>query len=73
MGPTTTVVTVRPGDTLWQLARDQLPADAPASEVDRLWHGWYEANRSTIGDVPDLIRPGQHLVLALPAAPGASR
>ncbi|MBM9468214.1 LysM peptidoglycan-binding domain-containing protein [Nakamurella leprariae] len=60
------VVTVQPGDSLWELARSQLPADVPASEVDRLWHGWYQANRATIGDDPDLIRPGQRLILELP-------
>jgi hypothetical protein len=60
-------VVVRPGDTLWGIARDQVlratsPARPPsattvAAAVARL----DAANRDVIGPDPDLIRPGQHL------------
>ena len=36
-----------------------------SDEVDRYWRTIYEANRSLVGDDPDLIYPGQ--VLTLPA------
>ena len=56
-------VRVEPGDTLWGLAGATLPADATADEIDRRWRAIYRANRDTIGADPDLIRPGQRLVL----------
>jgi LysM repeat protein len=51
--------TVRPGDTLWQIA--QRFYGHP-----RAWHRLYQANSSTVSD-PNLIRIGQ--VLSLPATP----
>ncbi|HET6165736.1 MAG TPA: LysM domain-containing protein [Marmoricola sp.] len=58
--PSTTYV-VRPGDSLWSVARRTLPPGASdadlAAEVQRL----YLANRSVIGPDPDLLRPGQRL------------
>ncbi len=56
-------VRVEPGDTLWGLAEVSLPAGATTDEVDRRWRAIYRANRDTIGADPDLIRPGQRLVL----------
>jgi hypothetical protein len=46
-------VTVRPGDTLSSLAR----------EYGTDWTTLYLANRAVVGADPDLIRPGQRLVL----------
>ncbi|MFE9330182.1 transglycosylase family protein [Streptomyces sp. NPDC006925] len=43
------------GDTLSGIARE--------NEVAGGWHTLYESNRSTIGDDPDLILPGQRLSL----------
>lgn len=60
-------VTVRPGDSLWRIAADHLPAGAPAAEVAAEWPRWYETNRDVVGADPHLIRPGQ--VLTVPAAP----
>ena len=48
---------------MWAIARDHLPADAPAVDVAAEWPRWYAANSALIGPDPDLIRPGQHLVL----------
>jgi hypothetical protein len=61
--PAARTVVVRPGDTLWGLADATLSPGAPASEVDDRWHRIYRANRSVIGDDPDLIRPDQRLRL----------
>ncbi|MFN8156081.1 MAG: LysM domain-containing protein [Candidatus Nanopelagicales bacterium] len=55
------VVVVRPGDTLWDIARRHLPARATDAQVARAWPRWYAANRAVIGPDPDVIRPGQRL------------
>lgn len=55
------VVVVRPGDTLWDIARRHLPAGATDAQVARAWPRWYAANRTVIGPDPDVIRPGQRL------------
>lgn len=48
--------TVRPGDWLSKIARDEL------GDID-LWHKLYDANRDVVGDDPNLIFPGQVLRL----------
>jgi nucleoid-associated protein YgaU len=54
--------TVRPGDTLWGIARDRLGADATNAEVQqevqRIWH--LNGAQIPSGD-PDLILPGQEI------------
>ncbi len=59
---------VRLGDCLWDIARAHLPAGASAGEIDGEWRRWYSANRSLIGDDPNLIYVGQ--VLAAPRHQG---
>lgn len=55
------VIVVRRGDSLWRLVESHLgPAASPAA-VAATWPRWYEANRSVIGDDPDLLLPGQQL------------
>ncbi len=61
-------ITVRPGDSLWSLAGDDLGPRAGDVEIARRVAALYAANRSTIGPDPDLIFPGTHL-----HAPGGSR
>ena len=58
-------VTVRRGDTLWDLAAAHLSPDASDAEVAAAWQRWFETNRAVIGPDPDLILPGQ--VLLVPA------
>ncbi|MEO7752560.1 MAG: LysM peptidoglycan-binding domain-containing protein [Terracoccus sp.] len=54
-------VTVRRGDTLWGIAAAHLGPGASVGAIAREWPRWYAANRTVIGDDPDLIRPGAQL------------
>ena len=54
-------VVVRPGDSLWTIARTHAPPGAAAADVARSTTRWYAANRGVIGTDPDLIHPGQQL------------
>lgn len=61
--------TVKPGESLWTIARDFLRWKGfPASNTDiaRHWRKIYAANRGIIGGNPDLIRPGQTFILPYP-------
>jgi LysM domain len=58
-------VEVRPGDSLWRLARQRAPT-ASTPDVTRLVARTYTANRWVIGPDPDLIRPGQRLLIPRP-------
>jgi nucleoid-associated protein YgaU len=55
------VVVVRPGDTLWDIARRHLPRPATSTDVAAAWPHWYAANRAAIGPDPALLRPGTRL------------
>lgn len=55
-------IVVRPGDTLWSIAARALPDGAADDQIARACAHWYAANRGVIGNDPDLILPGQHLV-----------
>ncbi|MFD8891313.1 transglycosylase family protein [Streptomyces sp. NPDC059566] len=52
---------VAPGDSLSAIATDQ--------RVEGGWQALYETNRSTVGDNPNLIFPGQRLTLRVTGAP----
>lgn len=58
-------VTVRAGDSLWNLAAARLGPFASDVDIAREWPRLYQANRAVIGESPDLLRPGQ--VLRLPS------
>jgi hypothetical protein len=51
---------VRPGDSLWEIARTH--PDGTGS-VELRWRAIWLANRDLVGDDPDLILPGQALRL----------
>lgn len=58
--------TVVRGDCLWSIARSVIISDGDVpngSDIGLLWRSIYSLNRSTIGDNPSLIFPGQVLVL----------
>lgn len=59
-------IVVRPGDTLWQLAAARLPATATAAHVCEQVERLHHRNRDLIGPDPDLIHPGQRLVVPHP-------
>lgn len=59
-------VVVRPGDTLWSLARDALPGPTGERAVAQRCRRIYALNRRVVGPDPDLIRPGEHLRLPHP-------
>lgn len=59
---------VKPGDSLWRLAEQQLSAAEPTrtkspsdKRIDRQWREWYQLNRAEIGADPDVIRTGSWL------------
>lgn len=60
-------VTVRPGDTLWELVAEHLGPGTTAWEVAAEWPRWHEVNRETIGPDPNVLRPGT--VLTIPGTP----
>ncbi len=57
-----TTVIVAAGDSLWAIAARRLPGASDAA-IAAAWPRWHDANRTVIGDDPDLIRPGQCLVV----------
>jgi hypothetical protein len=57
------VVVVAAGDSLWSIAEGLLPPDASDQQVDRAWRLIYRANRPALGADPDLIVPGDRLVI----------
>ena len=61
---------VVPGDSLWDLAAARAGAAADDRDVHAYWVRVIEANEVPSGD-PDLIHPGDRIVLPPLAAPGA--
>lgn len=61
-----TRILVKPGDTLWHLAGARLPRTATAAEVCEQVERLHRRNRDLIGPDPDLIWPGQRLVVPHP-------
>lgn len=51
--------TVRPGDSLWGIAVQELGPTASLPQIDRRWRAIYETNRQIIGANPNLIYPEQ--------------
>lgn len=56
-------VVVRRGDTLWDLCARHLGPRATTADIAQEWPRWYDANIGVIGPDPDLILPGQELVV----------
>jgi hypothetical protein len=51
-------VVVQPGDSLWAIAADHLPAHVSPALIAAAWPAWWSSNRDAIGADPDLIHPG---------------
>ncbi len=60
---------VQQGDSLWTITSTFTRADTPAETADGM-RALYAANRSVIGDDPDLIHPGARLVVPRPLLEG---
>lgn len=54
---------VRPGDCLWTIAARHLDHQATPVAVAATWPRWYATNRDVIGTDPDVLLPGQRLVV----------
>ncbi len=65
--PNSDVYVVEPGDSLWRIAASVLHSngegDPSSADIARFWPAIYAANRSLIGDDPNLIFPGQQLLI----------
>lgn len=57
-------ITVRSGDSLWEIVAEHLGPEATAWEIAREWPRWHRANEEAIGPDPELLRPGT--VLSVP-------
>jgi len=58
--------TVVRGDSLWAIARNHIEAEGTrpsGSAVSTLWRSIFRANRTVVGDDPNLIFPGQVLLI----------
>lgn len=65
------IVVVTPGDSLWSIAEDHLPPGASDRRITTRWRAVYAANRARVGPDPDVIEPGQRLLL--PPGPPTAR
>lgn len=59
---------VRPGDSLWVIAAEHSHSSPGGADVATVAQALYEENLDVIGADPDLIHPGQELVLPDPEA-----
>lgn len=71
LGPAARLV-VAPGDSLWSITQERLHPSATSEQIMNQLEQTLELNRDLIGDDPNLILPGQELLLPpvaeLPAA-----
>jgi len=63
---------VKPGDSLWTIARERLQPDATPEQIGYETERIIELNRNSLGSNPDMILPGQELLLAPLAKPAAA-
>ncbi|WP_461164920.1 LysM peptidoglycan-binding domain-containing protein [Arthrobacter sp. R4-81] len=60
-GSGTAAVTVVEGDSLWTIVASHLGPLASDVDIAQEWPLWYRANRTVIGENPDVLKPGQLL------------
>jgi hypothetical protein len=65
------LLVVNPGDSLWAIAQERLGPEATPQQVAQETGRIYELNREQIGDDPNLILPGQELLVAQGPEPAA--
>ncbi len=62
---------IEPGDSLWAIAQERLGPEATPQQVAQETGRIYGLNRERIGDDPNLIFPGQELLVAQGLEPAA--
>jgi hypothetical protein len=67
-GPSASVVVVRPGDSLWRIAR-RLHPQADDRVLASVVAALHATNAAVIGPDPDLLQPGQRLLVDRPDNP----
>jgi LysM domain len=63
---------VKPGDSLWTIAREQLQPDATPEQIGYETERIIELNQNLLGTNPEMLLPGQELLLAPLAEPAAA-
>ncbi len=63
---------VETGDSLWSIARERLRPDATPEQIGNEVERIVELNRNLLGSNPDLILPGQELLVAPVAEPAVA-
>lgn len=52
---------VQTGDSLWDIAHQELGAESTLPEIDQRWRQWWQHNLEIIGDDPHALSPGSVL------------
>jgi LysM repeat protein len=70
--PSTTRLVVEPGNSLWSISEEHIGPGATPGQIAYEVERTFELNRDQIGEDPNLIFPGQELVLVPPASDTAA-
>jgi hypothetical protein len=68
----TTRLVVEPGDSLWSISEEHVGPGATPKQIAYEFERTFDLNRGRIGEDPNLIFPGQELVLLPPASDTAA-
>ncbi len=68
----TTRLVVEPGDSLWSISEEHIGPGASPKQIAYEFERTFDLNRGRIGEDPNLIFPGQELVLLPPASDTAA-
>ena len=68
----TTRLVVEPGDSLWSISEEHIGPGATPKQIAYEFERTFDLNRGRIGEDPNLIFPGQELVLLPPASDTAA-
>lgn len=49
---------IQTGDSLWDIAHQELGADSTMRQIDQRWRQWWQHNLDLIGDDPHVLSPG---------------
>lgn len=55
-------VVVQSGDSLWDIAHQELGADATLTQIDQRWRQWWQHNHNVVGTDPHTLSPGMVLM-----------